>query len=107
MSCGIPQDSVLGPILFTLHTTPLNSVIQTHNLDHHLYADDTQIYLSLVTLDTNCSLNQLGDCLQNIFHLMTDSKLKFNANKTVSYYWCTKEAWFTNRLTHRPSQHGI
>ena len=30
----------------------------------------------------NCSLNQLRDCLQNIFHWMTDSKLKLNANKT-------------------------
>ena len=58
-SCGVLQGSVLGPLFVTLCTTPLSSVIQTHNLDHHLYADDTHIYLSLATTDTNCSVNQL------------------------------------------------
>ena len=81
-SCLIPQGSVPGPLLFTLYTlytTPM--AIQTHNLDHHLYADDTEIYLSLATPDTNCSLNQLMYCLQNVFHWMTNSKLKLNANE--------------------------
>ena len=82
-SCGVPQGSIVGPLFFTLYTTPLSSVIQTHNLGPPpLYADDTHIYLSLATPDTNCSLNQLRDCLQNIFNWMTDSKLKLNANKT-------------------------
>ena len=73
-SCGVPRGSVLGPLLFTLYTTPFSSVIQTHNLDHHIYADDSRIFLSLATPDTNCSLNQLRDCLQNVFHWMTNSK---------------------------------
>ena len=41
-----------------------------------------QIYLSLDTPDTNCSLNQLRDCLHDIFNWMTDNKLKLNAYKT-------------------------
>ena len=82
ISCGVPQGSVLGPLLFILYTTPLNSVIQTHKLDHRLCAGDSHIYFSLVIPDTNCSLNQLRDCLHDIFHWMTDSKIKLNTNKT-------------------------
>lgn len=79
---GVPQGSVLGPILFTLYTTPLSTVIQDQAISHHLYADDSQLYISFSSGDSTRSLNSLKHCLDSVLKWMLLNKLKLNPGKT-------------------------
>ena len=56
-------------MLFTLYTTPLRKIIANHDVSHHLYADDTQIYTNELL-----SLEKLKACLQSISMWMAHSK---------------------------------
>ena len=79
---SVPQGSVLGPLLFTLCTTPQSSVIRNNNLGHNLHADATQAYISLSTADTDLPPTHLDDWLSDISGWMTNNIFKFNADKT-------------------------
>ena len=79
---GIPHGSVLGPILFTIYTIPIGAIARLHNLEMHIYADDTQLYAFYKTEDpisqqkALCTL-QSGMAeirawmVSNLLHLMT------------------------------------
>ena len=81
---GVPQGSVLGPILFTVYTLPLADIVKKHDVNYHFYADDTQLYMSFTPFahHSDTTMDKLSKCLDDIKNWMTTNMLKLNTDKT-------------------------
>ncbi|KAM9421210.1 uncharacterized protein ACWYII_021390 [Salvelinus alpinus] len=93
LTTGVPQGSVLGPLLFSLYTKSLGSVISSHGLSYHCYADDTQLIFSFPPSD-NQVVNRISACLADISVWMTDHHLKLNLGKTELLFLPGKDCPF-------------
>src|SRR6218665_820294 len=82
LSCDVPQGSVLGQLLFFLYTTPLSHLIKSAPVDHHLYADDTLLFVSFSPASFYTFIAQLLSVVNQISQWMSSTLLHLNPSKT-------------------------
>ena len=88
---GVPQGSVGGPKDFTMYTPLINSIARMYGVSVHLYADDTQLYVTFnldSPLDKEQAIIKLQNCIAHIAAWMKANKLQLNEDKTEVVFLC-------------------
>ena len=80
---GVPQGSVLRPSSFSLYVAPIEDIIKSYHLNCAVYADDTQLYVSIEkSLLQRSGISNLQKCIEAILEWLADNELVCNESKT-------------------------
>ena len=82
VSCGVPQGSVLGPVLFLVYSADAIAISDKHGFSAHVYADDMQLYDHADQHDCASLIVRLSTCVGEISAWMASNRLCLNPRKT-------------------------
>jgi len=89
--CGVPQGSVLGPLIFTLYSSGLSEVVTARGLEYQSYADDVQMIADAAAEHLPAAIDNLQLCMQDVDHWMTSNRLCLNTAKTELTFFGTRQ----------------
>ena len=86
---GVPQGSVLGPLLFAIYISPVDNVVAAHRLHLHQYADDTQLYVALRPTDVS-PFDVVSHCVSDVSRWFLENGMLLNPKKTEAVLFGTR-----------------
>jgi len=79
---GVPQGSVLGPLLFTIYTSPVSTIVNSYSVKQHQYADDTQLFISVSPTGYSAHISNLTKCLTSVHSWFCLNGMALNHDKS-------------------------